>query len=74
MTESICLALKTVDINSSDAQAEYYNIIVTTNTGKVFDNRTGYTWNNVNMKNLLGRRSLNLPQCLAKYRKKSTKA
>jgi hypothetical protein len=29
MTESICLALKTVDINSSDAQAEYYNIIVT---------------------------------------------
>ena len=54
MTESISLALKTVDINSSDAQAEYYNIIVTTNTGKVFDNRTGYTWNNVNMKNLLG--------------------
>ena len=54
MTESICLALKTFDINSSDAQAEYYNIIVTTNTGKVFDNRTGYTWNNVNMKNLLG--------------------
>ena len=54
MTESICLALKTFDINSSDGQADYYNITVTTNKGKVFDDRTGYTWNNVNMRNLLG--------------------
>ena len=54
MTESISLALKTFDINSSDAQAEYYNITVTTDKGKVFDDRTGYTWNNVNMRNLLG--------------------
>jgi len=54
MTESICLALKTFDINSSDTQADYYDTIVTTNKGKVFDDRTGYTWNNVNIKNLLG--------------------
>ena len=54
MTESICLALKTFDINSSDGQADYYNITVTTNKGTVFDDRTGYTWNNVNMRNLLG--------------------
>ena len=54
MTESISLALKTFDINSSDTQADYYNTIVTTNKGKVFNDRTGYTWNNVNMRNLLG--------------------
>ena len=54
MRESICLALKTFDINSSDTQADYYDTIVTTNKGKIFDDRTGYTWNNVNMKNLLG--------------------
>jgi len=54
MTESICLALKTFDINSSDTQAEYFDTIVTTNKGKIFDDRTGYTWNNVNIKNLLG--------------------
>ncbi len=54
MTESISLALKTFDINSSDTQADYYNVTVTTNKGKVFNSRTGYTWNNVNIRNLLG--------------------
>ena len=54
MTESISLALKTFDINSSDGQADYYNVTVTTNKGKVFNSRTGYTWNNVNIRNLLG--------------------
>ena len=54
MTESICLALKTSDINSSDGQADYYNITVTTIKGTVFNSRTGYTWNNVNMRILLG--------------------
>ena len=54
MTKSISLALKTFDINSSDGQADYYNVTVTTNKGKVFNSRTGYTWNNVNIRNLLG--------------------
>ena len=53
MTESICLTLKTYDINSSDLQVDYYNLTVTTDKGKVFNSRTGYTWNNVNLKNLL---------------------
>ena len=53
MTESICLALKTFDINASDTQADYYNTVVTTTKGKIFNNRTGYTWYNVNLKNLL---------------------
>ena len=54
MTESICLVLKTFDINASDVQTNYYNTIVTTDKGKIFNSRTGYTWNNVNLKNLLG--------------------
>ena len=53
MTESISLCLKTFDINASDAQADYFNQTVTTTKGKIFDSRTGYTWNNVNLKNLL---------------------
>lgn len=53
MTESISLALKTFDINASDTQADYYNQTVTTTKGKIFNNRSGYTWNNVNLKNLL---------------------
>ena len=53
MTESISLALKTFDINASDTQADYYNTVVTTTKGKIFNNRTGYTWYNVNLKNLL---------------------
>ena len=53
MTESICLALKTFDINASDLQTDYYNTVVTTDKGKIFNSRTGYTWNNVNFKNLL---------------------
>ena len=54
MTENICLVLKTSDINSVDTQATYYNQTISNEKGKIFDNRTGYTWNNVNMKNLLG--------------------
>jgi hypothetical protein len=54
MTENICLVLKTSDINSNDGQATYFNATVSNEKGKIFDNRTGYTWYNVNMKNLLG--------------------
>ena len=54
MTENICFVLKTSDINSVDTQATYYNATVSNEKGKIFDNRTGYTWYNVNMKNLLG--------------------
>jgi hypothetical protein len=54
MTENICFVLKTSDINSVDTQATYYNQTVSNEKGKIFDNRTGYTWYNVNMKNLLG--------------------
>ena len=54
MTENICLVLKTSDINAADTQATYYNATVSNEKGKIFDNRTGYTWYNVNMKNLLG--------------------
>ena len=55
MAESIVLALKTFDMNASDLQVDYYNTVVTTDKGKVFNSRTGYTWNNVNLKNLLNR-------------------
>jgi len=46
--------LKTSDINSSDAQADYQYTTISNQKGKIFDNRTGYTWYNVNIKNLLG--------------------
>ena len=54
MKENIILTLKTSDINLSDVQADYYNQTVTTARGIIYNNRTGYTWYNVNLKNILG--------------------
>ena len=54
MTENICFVLKTSDINTADTQVTYYNQTVSNEKGKIFNSRTGYTWYNVNMKNLLG--------------------
>jgi len=53
MTESISLCLKTFDINASDAQADYFNQTVTTTKGRISNNRSTYTWFNVNLRNLL---------------------
>ena len=52
--ECVNLNLKTTQINSSTTHADYYNKTVTTNAGQVSNNRQSYTWNNVNMRCILG--------------------
>jgi len=54
MTENISLCLKTTQINASSTFADYYNKTVSTSSGKIENNRTTYTWYNVNLRNLLG--------------------
>ena len=51
--QNIVLTLKTSDINLSDIQATYLNDVVTSR-GSITNSKKTFTWNNVNMKNLLG--------------------
>lgn len=53
MTENISLCLKTTQIEPSLTFGDYYDTTKATSTGKVENNRTTYTWYNVNLKNLL---------------------
>lgn len=52
--QNIVLTLKTSDINLSDTQTDYYNTSVVTSAGSITNSKKTFTWNNVNMKNLLG--------------------
>ena len=52
--QNIVLTLKTSDINLSDTQTDYYNTSVITSKGSITNSKKIFTWNNVNMKNLLG--------------------
>jgi len=52
MTENISLTLKTTQISTSTTYADYLNT-VSTEFGQVSQNRTSYTWYNVNLRNLL---------------------
>ena len=54
MSESINFVLKTTDISSDNNTATYYGLTVTNNIGSVGKNRTSLTWNNVNLRMLLG--------------------
>jgi len=54
MTENISLCLKTTQINASTDFNDYYNKVVSTSKGQISNNRTTYTWYNVNLRNLLG--------------------
>ena len=54
MSENISLCLKTTQINASTTYSDYYNKVVSTNTGQISNNRSTYTWYNVNLRNLLG--------------------
>jgi hypothetical protein len=53
MTENISLCLKTTQINASSTFADYLGTTVSTSTGQVTNNRTSYTWYNVNLRTLL---------------------
>ena len=53
MTENINLVLKTTQINASTTFADYLGTTVSTSTGQIANNRTSYTWYNVNLRNLL---------------------
>ena len=50
MTENISLTLKTTQISTSTTYADYLNT-VSTEFGQVSQNRTSYTWYNVNLRN-----------------------
>jgi hypothetical protein len=54
MTESVNFVLKTTSINTDHTAATYYNTTFSNNIGTVAQNRTSITWNNINLKNLLG--------------------
>jgi hypothetical protein len=54
MAQSVNLVLKTTQINVSDYDLLYYNNNVTSVYGSVSNNRTSFTWNNINLKTLLG--------------------
>ena len=53
MTENISLCLKTTQISTDSVYANYLNKTVSTSTGQITNNRTSYTWYNVNIRNLL---------------------
>lgn len=48
------LTLRSYDINASNTASAYYNTVVTTAAGTVADNRMTLTWNNVNLRQLMG--------------------
>lgn len=48
------LTLRSYDINASNTAADYFNTVVTTPAGEVADNRMTLTWNNVNLRQLMG--------------------
>jgi len=52
--ECVNFTLKTSDINLSNTYANYDNTIVQTSTGIIKNNRTDYTWYNVNIRNIIG--------------------
>ena len=54
MSQSVNLVLKSSQILLDNTPATYYNQIVNTSVGSVSNNRTSFTWNNVNLKTLLG--------------------
>ena len=54
MSESINFVLKSTDINSDNTAATYYGLTYTNNIGSVAQNRNSITWNNVNLRMLLG--------------------
>ena len=52
--ETRVLTLRSYDINASNTASAYYNTTVTTAAGQVADNRMSLTWNNVNLRQLMG--------------------
>lgn len=51
--ECVNFTLKTSDINTSVTYADYDNTVNTSN-GIIKNKRTDYTWNNVNIRNIIG--------------------
>ena len=54
MSETVNFVLKTTSISIDNTLANYYNQIVSNNIGTIAQNRSSVTWNNINLKNLLG--------------------
>jgi len=52
--ETRVLTLRSYDINASNTATDYYNTTVTTAAGEVTNNRMTLTWNNVNLRQLMG--------------------
>lgn len=54
MSESVNFVLKSTSINNDNTPAVYYNVTYRNNIGTVAQNRSSITWNNINLRNLLG--------------------
>lgn len=54
MSETVNLVLKSTSINNDNTPAIYYNHTYRNNIGTVAQNRSSITWNNINLRNLLG--------------------
>lgn len=48
------LTLRSYDINASNTASDYFNTVVTTPAGEVANNRMTLSWNNVNLRQLMG--------------------
>jgi hypothetical protein len=51
---SVNLILKSTDISPSNTTSDYYGQTITTEVGKVSNNRTSFNFKNINMQSLLG--------------------
>lgn len=52
--ETINFVLRTTDINPDNNVTSYYNLTYSNNLGTIAQNRSSITWNNVNLKAILG--------------------
>lgn len=48
------VVLRSYDINASNTNTVYFNIVINTAAGTVADNRNTMTWNNVNLRQMMG--------------------
>jgi hypothetical protein len=54
MSQQINLTLKTTDISLTDINENYYGLTVTTLYGQIYNNRSGITFFNIDLKKVLG--------------------
>jgi hypothetical protein len=54
MSQTVNLVLKTSQISSDNTPATYFGNTVTTQYGSIYNSRSSFKWNNINLRTLLG--------------------